>query len=213
MSELVNKHIARLNVYSARGNDGTPPAFIKRATLEYIDDKGKKQTRNVLAPTLTLLFHKAISTNTIPEAWKEARITPLYKKGPVSDPESYRLLAVNSITYRLFANVMRDLVTEWCIQAKKFTRAYDCIDRSALCTPPQEFNKVAHSAPFCLPFSSMISALGRVSVSMSQALKARLLISTSQISSMLMNYFSQPRLENLYRICSMLSYFTAILKA
>ncbi len=49
----------------------------------------------------------------IPANWKEARLSPLYKKGPVLDPGNYRMLAVSGTLYRLYANVLRDLVTSW----------------------------------------------------------------------------------------------------
>jgi hypothetical protein len=52
---------------------------------------------------------------TLPSAWKVARITPLYKKGPVLEPKSYRMLAVSSVLYRVYANVVRDVMTEWCV--------------------------------------------------------------------------------------------------
>ena len=39
---------------------------------------------------------------------------PLYKKGPLLDPNNYRMLAVSGTMYRMYANVIRSLLTEWC---------------------------------------------------------------------------------------------------
>ncbi len=49
----------------------------------------------------------------------EARLSPLYKKGPVLDPGNYRMLAVSGMLYRLYDNVLRDFVTSWCEAKKK----------------------------------------------------------------------------------------------
>ena len=42
-------------------------------------------------------------------------ITPLHKKGALSNPKNYRMLAINRCVYRLFSNVVRDLLTEWAL--------------------------------------------------------------------------------------------------
>eukprot|EP00983_Pelagomonas_calceolata_P040600 1137683-Pelagomonas_calceolata.AAC.1 len=55
----------------------------------------------------------------IPACWKVAKITPLYKKGSVQDPGNYHMLAVSGTLYRLYANVLREVVTG-CRQEKKF---------------------------------------------------------------------------------------------
>ena len=36
-------------------------------------------------------------------------------KGALSDPKNYRMLAINGCVYRLFSNVVRDLLTEWAL--------------------------------------------------------------------------------------------------
>ena len=60
--------------------------------------------------------HRHYTTGVSPSSWKEARLSPLYKKkGPLLDPNSYRMLAVNSVFYRLFANVVRAVATDWCV--------------------------------------------------------------------------------------------------
>eukprot|EP00983_Pelagomonas_calceolata_P035528 1111515-Pelagomonas_calceolata.AAC.1 len=50
----------------------------------------------------------------IPTCWKAAKFTPLHKKGSLLDPANDRMLAVSDIMYRMYANVLRDVVTGWC---------------------------------------------------------------------------------------------------
>ena len=70
-------------------------------------------TLNVLLPLLTDLFHLLLSSDGVtPHLWHKVKITPLHKKGPITSPQNYRLLAINGCIYRLFANVVRDLLTD-----------------------------------------------------------------------------------------------------
>ena len=57
----------------------------------------------------------------IPESWKAANITPLHKKGPVLNPGNYRMVAISGTMYRLYVNVLRVYVTEWCQRNNKIS--------------------------------------------------------------------------------------------
>ena len=41
---------------------------------------------NIVAPSLTQIFTKSISTGIFPTEWKLARVTPIFKKGKKDDP-------------------------------------------------------------------------------------------------------------------------------
>ena len=105
--------ISRLDPSSAAGFDGVPASFIKGACVQA--GAGQPASR-VLAEPLARLFSVCYAKGVLPASWKEARLSPLYKKkGPLLDPNSYRMLAVNSVFYRLFANVVRAVATDWCV--------------------------------------------------------------------------------------------------
>eukprot|EP00983_Pelagomonas_calceolata_P026116 820331-Pelagomonas_calceolata.AAC.1 len=70
---------------------------------EYTNDRGKRQTENVVLPFLTDLFRLLLSAGVLPQAWKKTRITPLYKRDALSNPKYYRMLAINGCIYRLYA--------------------------------------------------------------------------------------------------------------
>eukprot|EP00983_Pelagomonas_calceolata_P124086 1161071-Pelagomonas_calceolata.AAC.9 len=42
----------------------------------------------------------------------------LFEKGSVLDPGIYHMLAVSGILYRLYANVLREVITGWCQEKK-----------------------------------------------------------------------------------------------
>eukprot|EP00983_Pelagomonas_calceolata_P013694 438717-Pelagomonas_calceolata.AAC.1 len=48
---------------------------------------------NVFVPYIARLFKLSCDKACIPECWKKAKLTPLYKKGPLIEPNSYRMLA------------------------------------------------------------------------------------------------------------------------
>jgi len=69
---------------------------------------------NVLAPYFARLFALMMEKAQISEMWKAAKVAPLHKRVPVLDPNNYRMLAVSGTMYRLYTNVLRVYVTEWC---------------------------------------------------------------------------------------------------
>jgi len=115
LAATVQKNISNMNTQSSPGFDPFPASFIKHAEKTIRDDRGKRHTENVLLPFLTELFHLFLSGGVTPHLWNKVKITPLHKKGPVTAPQNYRLLAINGCIYRLFANVVRDLLTDWAL--------------------------------------------------------------------------------------------------
>ena len=81
---------------SAPGLDGITPLMLK------------KGAENLALP-LANLFNHSMMVNEIPEDWKEAIVTPVFKKGPRDDPANYRPVCLNSQVCKLF---------EWIIGQK-----------------------------------------------------------------------------------------------
>jgi len=111
----VQKNISRMNMDSSPGFEHFATPFIKKAERHYRDGRDKLRKENVLLSTLTDLFHLLLSSGVLPHSWFKTKITPLHKKGALSDPKNYRMLAINGCVYRLFSNVVRDLLTEWAL--------------------------------------------------------------------------------------------------
>ena len=108
------KMIRRLRVGSAAGLDGLQAAFIKCVVV----GEGR-QSRNLLCPVLSSLFCSLIEKGVAPAAWKVACLSPIFKKGSVMNPDHYRMIAVSSVLYRLYANVLRELIGSWALGAGK----------------------------------------------------------------------------------------------
>jgi len=77
---------------------------------------GKFKQVNVLVPLMARLL---LSESKVPACWKVAKLSPIHKKGEVLNPGNYRMVAVSGVIYRIFANVLKDLVTDWCVNKGK----------------------------------------------------------------------------------------------
>ena len=76
-AELVEKVLKGLNPGKSMGPDEIIPLLLKTMS-------------KVCSVPLAIIFQESISSGTIPKIWKDARVTPLFKKGQKSDPGNYR---------------------------------------------------------------------------------------------------------------------------
>ena len=68
-------------VGKADGLDGIPTSLLKLSFA-------------FIASSLTRIFNLVISTGIIPNDWKSARVTPIYKADSKVDPANYRPISV-----------------------------------------------------------------------------------------------------------------------
>jgi hypothetical protein len=50
-----------------------------------------------IAPILTILFNKSVTTGIVPSDWRTAHVSPVYKKGQKYNPENYRSISLTCI--------------------------------------------------------------------------------------------------------------------
>ena len=73
-----------------------------------------KCTEHLLMPVYIKLFNTIFDTGTLPEAWLEGKIRPIYKnKGDKSDPENYRPITILSCLSKLFTAVLNNRLTKF----------------------------------------------------------------------------------------------------
>ena len=72
-----------------------------------INSKILKLLPDIMAPVYTKLFNFCLATNSIPEDWKTAIVTPLYKnKGASTDLNNYRGISVLSPIAKVFEKIL-----------------------------------------------------------------------------------------------------------
>lgn len=93
--EAVHKKLRELNPNKSCGIDGIHPRVLK-------------ETADFIAVPLYIIFNKSILHSELPEDWKKARITPIFKKGVRSDPGNYRPVSLTSVPCKLLESIVRD---------------------------------------------------------------------------------------------------------
>ena len=55
---------------------------------------------------LTHLFQQSLRDSSIPMTWKQAYVTPIYKKGNRSDPKNYRPVSLTSLVCKTMEHIL-----------------------------------------------------------------------------------------------------------
>ena len=91
----VIKVLAKINIRKSVGPDGIHPLVLRNC-------------KNSLGPLLSDIFRKSFKTGTVPDRWKEANITPIFKKGDKTDPANYRPISLTAIPCKLMEKMVRN---------------------------------------------------------------------------------------------------------
>eukprot|EP00983_Pelagomonas_calceolata_P052223 1142753-Pelagomonas_calceolata.AAC.1 len=118
MEGMVGYHIKKLSAGASLKFDGIPIPLLKYACLP-VELGRKVDCVNVLVPLIACMFRVFLSKGRIPVCWKVEKLTPLHKQGAMSNPGNYRIIAISGVMYRIYANVLKDLVADWCFQKDK----------------------------------------------------------------------------------------------
>ena len=73
-----------------------------------------KLSSEIICSSLTILFNMSLSNGEIPNAWKKARVTPVYKnKGSKQDPSNFRPISVIGHIPKLFEKLVDPHLREY----------------------------------------------------------------------------------------------------
>ena len=97
--KIVEKRLKELNAQKAQGPDKIPPRVLKELHKE-------------LAKPLCILFKKSLESGKIPNEWKHAEVTAIFKKGNKTDPGNYRPVSLTCICCKLLEQFVRDKIVE-----------------------------------------------------------------------------------------------------
>jgi hypothetical protein len=91
----VKDKIRKLRVDGAAGPDGIGPLLLKKLADE-------------IAGPLAQIMRASLRDGSVPEDWRTANVTPIYKKGRKTDPENYRPVSLTSVSCRLLEGIVKD---------------------------------------------------------------------------------------------------------
>jgi hypothetical protein len=95
----VRKKIKNLRREAAAGPDGIGPGIL----MELNDE---------LAPVLTMIYNRSLSSGEVPGDWKEANVAPIFKKGKRTAPENYRPVSLTSVCCKVLESVIKDRIMD-----------------------------------------------------------------------------------------------------
>ncbi len=105
---MVEKKLTELNPNKSPGPDSMHPRLLKELAQE-------------LKKPLTMLFNKSLQDTQLPEIWKRAKITAIFKKGDRKHAGNYRPVSLTSIICKVFEKLIREHIVSHFKKNKLFT--------------------------------------------------------------------------------------------
>ena len=78
----------------AAGPDEIPPKIIK-------------ELKEQLITPITIIFVKLLDEKRIPDNWRLANVTPIFKKGKKSDPGNYRPVSLTNVVGKMMEKIIK----------------------------------------------------------------------------------------------------------
>ena len=107
--EMVLKKLRNLDPTKSPGPDDIHPRVLK-------------ETASAIAPALTALYNNILTSHDIPEDWRTAIITAIFKKGAKSDPGNYRPVSLTCIICKILESIIYDAIIEHLIKNKLLSK-------------------------------------------------------------------------------------------
>jgi len=95
--EMVMNKLLKLRSDKAPGADELSPRLLLEVAQE-------------VCHPLTLLMRKSFKTGQVPDDWKKANVSPIFKKGSKGKAENYRPVSLTSQLCKIFESLMRDVI-------------------------------------------------------------------------------------------------------
>lgn len=93
--EKIEKYISELSPDKACGADEVRPYVLKMCA-------------NEVAKPLIIIFSRSLEEGSVPEHWKIANLTSIFKKGNRTEPSNYRFVSLTSVVCRVMERMIRD---------------------------------------------------------------------------------------------------------
>ena len=103
--DMIEKKMKKMKDNKSPGVDGIPSKLLKEI-VEQISTPHAK------------VFNLSLEKGIVPAEYKEANITPLFKKGSRNKPENYRPVSLTSVVCKLLETLIRDHMVEFLVKHK-----------------------------------------------------------------------------------------------
>ena len=106
--EITFQILKKLKTNTAAGPDGLPPILFY-------------YTAHSLSVPLSILFRSLIDLRSVPSEWKQAIITPKFKKGVSTDPSNYRPIALTCTCCKIIESIISNELMLYLLDQKLIT--------------------------------------------------------------------------------------------
>ena len=108
--EMIAQKIKKMKDNKSPGVDGIPPKLLKEIVEQ-------------ISTPLAKLFNLSLEEGIVPSEWKEANISPLFKKESRKKPENYRPVSLTSVVCKLLKTLIRDHMVEFLVKHKLINKS------------------------------------------------------------------------------------------
>ena len=95
--DMIKKKLLKLKVNKSPGPDKIHPRVLHEVA------------EGILTP-LRVIFNTSLRTESLPQEWKHANVTAIYKKGQRTVPNNYRPVSLTCILCKVLESIIRDAV-------------------------------------------------------------------------------------------------------
>ena len=116
----VLKQLKSLNPNKSTGPDGIPPRVLK-------------EMADVLATPLTNLFQMSLDKGVVPDDWKKANVSPIYKKGEKYLASNYRPVSLTCVVSKVLEHIVTSHMMNYAEEHKLLFRDQHGFRRNRSC--------------------------------------------------------------------------------
>ncbi|XP_065642853.1 uncharacterized protein LOC136074461 [Hydra vulgaris] len=109
-NEIVKNRLLKLDSSKATG-------------LDEIHARVLKNCAETFSVSLTMLSKSSILTSFVPDQWRKAEVTPIFKKGSKLKASNYRLVSQTSVPCKVLKGLIHNCIMQHCVKNKLITPA------------------------------------------------------------------------------------------
>ncbi|PKU49358.1 rna-directed dna polymerase from mobile element jockey- hypothetical protein [Limosa lapponica baueri] len=118
--DQVRDQVSKLDIRRSMGPDGMHPQVLR-------------ELEEVIAGPLPIISERSWRTGEVPQDWRKANVTPVFKKGKKEDPGNYRLVSFTSIPGKMTERLALDVISKYMEEKKAIRSSQHGFTKGKLC--------------------------------------------------------------------------------